>query len=98
MSEVSSEIYENSKLLFIESSKETFYFKIFILFCVYLFSNYIFDRIDHEDLTRVFHSKPYITIALPNNTTFKFIITIIMIIISHWVYTNIIKKYVYPKD
>ena len=98
MSKISSEIYENSKLLFVESYKESFYFKIFILFCVYLFSNYIFDRIDHEDLTRVFHSKPYITISLPNNTTFKIIITIIMILTSHWIYKYIVKQYVYPKD
>lgn len=98
MSEVSSEIFENSKLLFVESSKESFYIKILILFCVYLFSNYIFDRIDHEDLTRTFHDKPNITIELPNNTTFKFIITIIMIFTSHWVYKNVLKQHVYPKD
>lgn len=98
MSEVSSEIYENSKLLFVESYKESFYIKILILFCVYLFSNYIFDRIDHEDLTRTFHDKPNITIELPNNTTFKFIITIILIFTSHWFYKNVLKQYVYPKD
>lgn len=98
MSDVSSEIFENSKLLFLNSPKESFYFKLLILFCVYLFSNYIFDRIDHEDLLRAFHDKPYITINLPNNTTFKIIITIIMILTSHWIYKNIVKQYVYPKD
>ena len=98
MSDVSNEIYEKSKLLFIESSKESFYFKILILFCVYLFSNYIFDRIDHEDLSRTFHDKPNIIIELPNNTTFKFIIIIILIVTSHWFYKNILKQYVYPKD
>ena len=96
MSEVSSEIFENSKLLFLNSPKESFYFKLLILFCVYLFSNYIFDRINNEDLSRAFNEKQFITINLPNNITFKLIITIIMIITSYWFYKNILKPYVYP--
>ena len=98
MSEVSSEIFENSKKLFKESSNIIFYLKMFILFCIYLFSNYIFDRIDHEDLLRTFHDDPDITIKLPNNTTFKIIITLLMIITSHWVYKYLLKPIVYPKD
>ena len=81
VSEVSSEIFENSKKLFKESSNLIFYLKMLILFCIYLFSNYIFDRIDHEDLLRTFHDNPHITIKLPNNTTFKIIITIIIILL-----------------
>ncbi len=98
MSEVSSEIFENSKKLFKESSNIIFYIKMLILFCIYLFSNYIFDRIDHEDLLRTFHDDPDITIKLPNNTTFKIIITLLMVITSHWVYKNLLKPIVYPKD
>ncbi len=98
MSEVSSEIFENSKKLFKESSNVIFYLKMLILFCIYLFSNYIFDRIDHEDLLRTFHDNPDITIKLPNNTTFKIIITILMIVLSHWFYKYLVKPLVYPKD
>jgi hypothetical protein len=98
MSEVSSEIFENSKKLFKESSNIIFYIKMLILFCIYLFSNYIFDRIDHEDLLRTFHDDPDITIKLPNNTTFKMIITLLMVVTSHWVYKNLLKPIVYPKD
>lgn len=98
MSEVSSEIFENSKKLFQESSNIIFYLKMLILFCIYLFSNYIFDRIDHEDLLRTFHDDPDITIKLPNNTTFKIIITLLMITTSHWVYKYLLKPIVYPKD
>ncbi len=97
MSEVSSEIFENSKLLFLNSPKESFYFKLLILFCVYLFSNYIFDRINTEDLSRAFIEKQFISINLPNNITFRLIITIIMIITSQWFYKNILKPYVNPK-
>jgi len=98
MSEESSEIFENSKKLFKESSNIIFYIKMLILFCIYLFSNYIFDRIDHEDLLRTFHDDPDITIKLPNNTTFKMIITLLMVVTSHWVYKNLLKPIVYPKD
>jgi hypothetical protein len=52
MGEVSSEIFENSKLLFKEMGNFSFLLKIIILFIVYLFSNYIFDRINNEDLIR----------------------------------------------
>jgi hypothetical protein len=97
VSEISSEIFENSKMLFKESSNVVFYLKMFILFCLYLFSNYIFDRIDQEDLLRTFHDNPNIIIKLPNNTTFKIIITILMIVLSHFVYKNFIKPFVYPK-
>ena len=93
---VSKEFFENSKLLLKTLSKETFYFKIFILFVVYLFSNYMFDRLTNEDLSKTFYNRPTITIDISNNTTFKLIITIILIITSHWFYKNILKPYVYP--
>jgi hypothetical protein len=98
MSKISSEIYENSKLLFLKNAKESFYFKLFILFCVYLFSNYIFDRMNNEDLSKTFQDNKYITINLPNNVTFKLIITLILIITSSWFYNNILKKYIYAYD
>lgn len=97
MGEVSSEIYENSKLLYKEMYNKSFLIKMIILFCVYLFSNYVFDRINHEDLTRTFAENPNITIQLPNNTTFKIIITIGMIVLSHFIYKNILKPFIYPK-
>ena len=95
---VSGQLLDNSKQLFKESSNVTFYLKILILFCIYLFSNYIFDRIDHEDLLRTFHDNPDIIIKLPNNTTFKIIITSLMVVISHWFYKYILKPAVYPKE
>lgn len=97
MREVSSEIYENSKLLYKEMYNKSFLIKMIILFCVYLFSNYVFDRINHEDLTRTFAENPNIIIRLPNNTTFKIIITIGMIVLSHFIYKNILKPFIYPK-
>lgn len=97
MGEVSSEIYENSKLLYKEMYNKSFLIKMIILFCVYLFSNYVFDRINHEDLIRTFAENPNITIRLPNNTTFKIIITIGMIVLSHFIYKNILKPFIYPK-
>ena len=97
MGEVSSEIYENSKLLYKEMYNKSFLIKMIILFCVYFFSNYVFDRINHEDLIRTFAENPNITIRLPNNTTFKIIITIVMIVLSHFIYKNILKPFIYPK-
>jgi hypothetical protein len=98
MNDLSSEIYENSKILIKEASQKKFLLKILLLFGIYLLSNYIFDRIDREDLIRTFHDKPFITIRLPNNTTFKVIITLIMIVLSHWVYKIVIKPIIYQLD
>ena len=98
MGYVSSEIYENSKLLYKEMYNKSFLIKMIILFCVYLFSNYIFDRINNEDLIRTFAENPNITIQLPNNTTFKMLITIGMIIFSHFVYKTILKPFIYPNN
>lgn len=97
VSKVPREIYENSKLLFHKNQKETFYAKLLLLFIIYLFSNYIFDKID-DDLSRTFQNKKFITINLPNNATFKLIITIILIVISGWFYNNVLKKYLYTYD
>jgi hypothetical protein len=93
ISDTSKEFYGNLKTL-----KESFLNKIIILFCVYLFSNYMFDRIDHEELYGAFHEKPNITIQIPKNASFKIIITIILVITSQWVYKNIIKQHVYPNN
>ena len=98
ISEVSSEIYQNSKLLFNEMSNTSFLLKMIILFCVYLFSNYIFDRINNEDLIRTFAENPNINIQLPNNTTFKMLITIGMIILSHFIYKFALKPFIYPNN
>ncbi len=98
MGEVSSEIYENSKLLIKEMSNKFFLIKMIILFCLYLFSNYLFDRINHEDLIRTFAENPNITIQLPNNTTFKVLITIGMIVSSHFIYKSFLKPFIYPNN
>jgi|LauGreDrversion4_2_1035121.scaffolds.fasta_scaffold391518_2 hypothetical protein len=97
MGYVSSEIYENSKLLFKERYNKFFLIKIVILFFVYMFSNYLFDRMDNEDLKRTFLENPHITIQIPNNITFKILITFGMIIISHFAYQKIVKPFIYPK-
>lgn len=98
MEQLSDELLENSKKVLNEIPQTKFLIKMLILFIMYLFANYIFDRIDHEELLRTFHDKPYITIKLPNNTTFKIIISFIMIWLSHWVYYYLLKPIVYPKD
>ena len=97
MGYVSSEIYQNTKLLYKEMYNTSFLIKMVILFCVYLFSNYIFDRMNHEDLIRTFAENPNITIQLPNNTTFKILITIGMVIVSHFIYKTVLKPFIYPK-
>jgi hypothetical protein len=93
MLDTSKEFYGNIKTL-----KESFFNKIIILFFVYLFSNYMFDKIDHEELYGAFHEKPTITIEIPKNVTFKIILTLILVITSQWVYKNIIKQHVYPNN
>ena len=98
MGYVSSEIYENSKLLYKEMYNKFFLIKIIILFFVYMFSNYLFDRMDNDDLKRTFIENPYITIQIPNNITFKILITFSMIIISHFAYQKILKPFIYPKN
>lgn len=85
-------------MLIKEAQQKKFLIKILILFCIYLFSNYLFDRIDREDLIRTFHDKPFITIRLPNNTTFKVIMSLIMIVLSHWVYKYVLKPILYHLD
>jgi len=76
-----NDILENIKTL-----KKSFYHKIIILFCVYLYLNYIFDRINHEELNSTFHKKK-----------FRLVLSLILFLTSQWVYKNVIKKYVYPK-
>lgn len=98
MSEVSSEFYQNSKLLFNGMSNTGFLIKMIILFVVYLFINYIFDRINNEDFIRTFAENPNITIRLPNNTTFKILITIGMVIATHFIYKIALKPFVYPNN
>jgi hypothetical protein len=89
------EIYENFKMVFKEACQKKLLLKIFLLFGIYLLSNYILDRIDQEDLIRIFHNKPYIklsnNIRLPNNIIFKFILILILLITSKYVYRYIIK-------
>jgi hypothetical protein len=91
ISQLTSEIYNNSKALVVDPLANKFYFKLLILFCIYLFSNYIFDLIDHDNLSQTFQSSPYINLKLPKNTTFQLLITLLMIIISHYVYKLLIK-------
>ena len=98
MDDLYTQFVDNSKFFFTSVSQLKFFIKIFIIFIVYLIANYIFDRIDHEDLMTTFHSNPYLTIKIPNNITFKILITIVMIIISHFVYIYLLKPIVYPKD
>jgi len=95
MEDLSSEIFENSKILVKEVYQKNFFLKLLLLFSLYLVTNYVFDRIDHEDLVRTFHSNPHINIKLPKNTTFKIIITLIMILLSHYVYKLFIKPFIY---
>ncbi len=98
LEEVSSEIYENGKLLINQIYNKSFLVKIIILFIIYLFSNYIFDLVDNKDLVRTFAESPYIVIKLPNNITFKILITFGMIISSHYVYKYALKPFIYPDN
>jgi hypothetical protein len=95
MNNITSEVIDNFKLLLNEMSHSGFLLKMIILFIIYLFSNYIFDRINNEDLIRTFIQNPTMTIQIPNNTTFKILITIFMVIISHFTYILFIKPIIY---
>lgn len=94
MNNVTSEVIENLKLLLNRMSNSGFLLKIIILFIIYLFSNYIFDRINNEDLIKTFIQKPTITVQI-SNTTFKILITIFMGITSHFTYILFIKPIIY---
>lgn len=98
MSDLSTEIYSSIRVIGKEVGQKKFLSKMLLLFGIYLISNYIFDMIDREDLIRTFHSNPYITIKLPNNTTWKIIISLGMIVLSHYTYTYLIKPFFYQMD
>jgi hypothetical protein len=93
MTNITKEVLDNGRILLNETFNMSFTIKIIILFIIYLFSNYIIDRLNQEDLIRTFVENPNITIQIPNNVTFKILIRIIMIIASHYVYVLFIRPY-----
>ncbi len=92
------EFFSSTKILAKEIYQRNFFLKMLLLFCLYTFTNYVFDRVDHEDLVRTFHQSPTINIELPKNTTYKLLITLFMIISSHFFYVYLLKPIVYKKD
>jgi hypothetical protein len=95
---LSGELFSSTKVLAKEIYQRNFFLKMVLLFCLYTFTNYVFDRVDHEDLVRTFHQSPHINIRLPKNTTFKLLIILLMIISSHFFYVYLLKPIVYKKD
>lgn len=94
MDNLNNQIYENSRMVIRDACQKKFLIKLIILFFLYLISNYLFDLIDNDDLTKTFAEKPYIIVRLPNNTIFKMLLTFTLIIITHYLYSYLIKPFV----
>lgn len=92
------EFIENSKILLRELRNKNFLFKIFVLFLLYLLANHFFERIEREDLSRVFNTKPYTTVVLSTNTTFKLLLTLLMIVTSYYFYNYLIVPNIYKDN
>jgi hypothetical protein len=95
MANITSKVMNNGTMLLNQALNKSFLIKILILFINYLISNYIIDRLNHENLIKTFVENPNITIDIPNNLTFKILIIISMITISHYTYVLFIKQYIY---
>ena len=68
--------------------------KFFILFIAYLVTTHLFSELHTEYFKPIIDQQDYIYIRIPNNFWFKFLWTVIIIIISSYVYTTIIKPYI----
>jgi hypothetical protein len=93
---VSSQMLNNSKSVLANIFQFWFFFKLILLFILYLISNFLFDRINNGELRPIFESdgnNKTLNIELPNNVIFKLLITIIMIIITSFIYTIFLKPY-----
>ena len=90
-SEIPKELLNNGKSVLSEIFQFRFFIKLIILFILYLISNLIFDKINEDELKRIFENNPTLTIELPNNVIFKLVITLFMIITSNFIYKIFIK-------
>ena len=91
---ITKELFNNTKLFLKDARQFAFIIKIIILFVLYIIVNLIFDIITRDDLTKTFAENPYIEIHLPNNMTYKMVISIVMIITSHFFYKYLIKPHI----
>lgn len=89
--DIPKELLDNSKNVFSEILQFRFFIKLIILFILYLISNLIFDKINEDELKRIFEANPTLAIELPNNVIFKLLITLFMIIASNFIYKMFIK-------
>jgi hypothetical protein len=85
-------IFSNYKEIF-ANLDSTFYFKFFILFAAYLFTTHLFSELHTEYFRPVIQQEDYIYIKIPNNFWFKILWTIIIIMITSYLYQNVIKPY-----
>lgn len=90
-SEIPKELLNNGKSVLSEIFQFRFFIKLIILFILYLISNLIFDKINEDELKRIFEANPTLAIELPNNVIFKLLITLFMIITSNFIYKIFIK-------
>jgi hypothetical protein len=88
------DILNNTKQFLKDAHHTSFIIKIIILFILYLVVNLVFDIITRTDLTKTFVENPYIVIHLPNNMTYKILISLFMIITSHFFYKYLIKPHI----
>jgi hypothetical protein len=89
--DIPKELLNNGKSVFSEIFQFRFFIKLVILFILYLITNLIFDLINEDELKPIFEENKTMAIELPNNIIFKFVITLIMIIASNFIYLMFIK-------
>jgi len=93
---ISSQMLDNSKSVLSNIFQFWFFFKLILLFILYLISNFLFDRINNGELRPIFESdgnNKTLNIELPNNVIFKLLITVIMIITTSFIYTIFLKPF-----
>jgi hypothetical protein len=89
--DIPKELLNNGKSVFSGIFQFRFFIKLVILFILYLITNLIFDLINEDELKPIFEENKTMAIELPNNIIFKFVITLIMIIASNFIYLMFIK-------
>ena len=91
---IAKELFNNTKQFLKDAHQEAFIIKIIILFVLYIIVNLVFDIITRNDLIKTFADNPYIEIRLPNIMTYKILISLVMIITSHFFYKYFIKPHI----
>jgi hypothetical protein len=85
-------VFSNYKEI-LSNLDSSFFFKFIILFVAYLLTTHLFSELHTEYFKPVLDQQDYIYIRIPNNFWFKILWTVIIIIITTYLYHNVIKPY-----